>query len=119
MNPTVNDQPDEYGETQEPEPEAMDFPTLANSVAADLEALLAHARIVNDDLGPLTIEPAPASAVPVVQSAHEAAWSPNELLAQLNGIAALAYRIARCVHPLIEARTRHIDAGAGRSAGRR
>jgi hypothetical protein len=53
----------------------------------------------------------------VLNIEDEIPWSPNELLARLNGIASTAYRLARSVHPLIDARTHYLVARADRDRG--
>jgi hypothetical protein len=114
MNLAGNDHDQHVGEPQETGPASMDFPALAQQVTGDVEELLERAEFVNDDLLRLTTDFEWESPVAVLNLEDEIPLSPNELLAQLNGIAATAYRLARSVHPLIEARTRHLIARADR-----
>lgn len=116
MNLAVSDHdPRQPGELQDKDPATMDFPALARQVASDAEDLMACTEFVNDDLLRLTTDfETTETAVTVLNIEAEVPWSPSELLAQLNGIAATAYRLARSVHPLIEARTRHLIARADR-----
>ena len=114
MNLAGNDHHQHRGELQEFDPAGMDFPALAQQVASDVQGLLERAESVNDDLLRLTTDFEWESPVTVLNLEDEIPWSPNELLAQLNGIAATAYRLARSVQPLIEARTRHLIARADR-----
>ena len=107
-----NDHPHQHLELQETDPSTMDFPALAQQVTGDVEDLLERAESVNDELLRLTTDFDWMSPVTVLNLEDEIPWSPNELLAQLNGIAAIAYRLARSVHPLIETRTRHLIARA-------
>jgi len=76
------------------------------------------AEFVDDELFRLTTDFEEESAVTVLNLEDEVPWSPDEAMAQLNGIAATAYRIARNVRPLIELRTRHLIARADRETGR-
>lgn len=117
MDVAVNDQPQQPDEAQETDPAAMDFPALARQVASDAEHLLESAELVNDDLAHLTTDFEWEDPATILDFEDEIPWSPNELLAQLNGIAATAYRLARSVHPLIEARTRHLVARAEQERG--
>jgi hypothetical protein len=119
MDATVNDQPPPDDQPQQPDPtRADDFPTLAQRVKADVEDLVQSADFVDDELFRLTTDFEEESAVTVLDLEDEVPWSPAELMAQLNGIAATAYRIARNVRPLIELRTRHLIARADRERGR-
>jgi hypothetical protein len=119
MDATVNDQPAQDDQPQQPDPTpADDFPTLAKRVKADVEDLVQSAEFVDDELFLLTTDFEEESAVTVLNLDDEIPWSPDELMAQLNGTAATAYRIARNVHPLIELRTRHLVARADLETGR-
>lgn len=119
MDATANDQSPPDDRPQQPDPtRADDFPTLAQSVKADVEDLVQSAEFVDDDLFRLTTDFEEERAVTVLNLEDEIPWSPDELMAQLNGIAATAYRIARNVHPLIERRTQHLIARADRETGR-
>lgn len=118
MDATVNDQPPQDDPPQQLDrTRADDFPTLAQRVKADVEDLLQSAEFVDDELCRLTTDFEEESAVTVLDLEDEVPWSPDELMAQLNGIAATAYRIARNVRPLIELRTRHLIASADRETG--
>ena len=119
MDATVNDQPPHDDQPQQADPtRADDFPTLAQRVKADVEGLIQSAEVVDDELFRLTTDFEEERAVTVLNLEDEIPWSPDELMAQLNGIAATAYRIARNVHPLIELRTRHLVARADIETGR-
>lgn len=119
MDATVNDQPPHDDQPQQADPtRSDDFPTLARRVKADVEDLVQSAEVVDDELFRLTTDFEEERAVTVLNLEDEIPWSPDELMAQLNGIAATAYRIARHVHPLIELRTRHLIARADLETGR-
>lgn len=113
MNLAGNDCPN-HVDVQEADSGPTDFPELARQVASDAEDLVECAEFVNDDLLRLTTDFESESAVTVPNLEDEVPWSPNELLAQLNGIAATAYRLARSVHSLVEARTHYLIARAER-----
>jgi hypothetical protein len=97
----------------------MEFPALVQQVVADVEDLVERSKIVVGAVRWLATDHERERSVALGQVTNEVPWSPNELLAQLNGIAYVAYRLARSVRPLIDARARHLSARSDSDGGRR
>lgn len=110
--------------TADPDPSQpvdLDYPTLDRLVQAEVDSLVEQAEYVADEIGSLSLanDDRAQSAITILDHEAEIPLSIDELVAQLNGIGATAYRLARHVRTLVEFRKVHLEARADREAGRR
>jgi hypothetical protein len=116
--------PPQDGRTADPNPSQpvdLDYPTLDRLVQAEAESLVEQTGYVADEIGSLSLvnDDLAVSAITILDHEAEIPRSVDELVAQLNGIGATAYRLARHVRTLVEFRKVHLEARADREAGRR
>jgi hypothetical protein len=98
--------------------DVLDYVAVGRQVKADADALFESADEVYVELLDLASDQDWEPAASIMENEREIPRSADELTAQLNGIAAVAFRLARSVHPLMESRTTHLAARADSEAGR-
>jgi hypothetical protein len=99
--------PNEHGPLDPETIAELGFPELARRVEEDVRDLYDRVEIVYHDILDLTSEQDWEPEIDLVDETGEVPLAPAEMTAQLNAIAAVAYRIARSYGPLIEAHQHH------------
>jgi len=106
------------GDPNPSRPVDLDYPTLGRLVGAEAHGLADAAQAVNAELqhlaGAADWQEVPATG----DQPDEVPRSPDELIVNLNGIGADAYRLARHVRTLVEFRTIHLAHQADLDCGR-
>lgn len=106
------------GDPNPSRPVDLDYPTLGRLVGAEAQGLAEVAHAVNAELQALAGATDWEQAVTIVDQQDKLPRSPDELIANLNGIGADAYRLARHVRTLVEFRTIHLAHQAELDGGR-
>jgi hypothetical protein len=106
------------GDPNPSRPVDLDYPTLGRLVGAEAQSLAEAAQAVNNELQAVAGATDWEQAATIADQQDELPRSPDELIANLNGIGADAYRLARHVRTLVEFRSIHLAHQADLDGGR-